>query len=490
MKLKIKDLNFSTGGPFVSVMNEKDAIDMDLHAGNRILIKKNKKEIISVVDLADSHNVKRGEIGLFDEILDYLGSKKGSVNINLAKRLKSLAYIREKLQGKKLDRKKIFEIIKDVNSNNLNEVELTYFVSGCYSHGLSMGEIGNLTEAIVKAGHRLKLKKHPIVDKHSIGGLAGNRTTMVVVPIIASLGITMPKTSSRAISSPAGTSDTMEALANVSFEVEDIKRIVDRTNGCMVWGGVVDLASADDKMIKVRHPLRLDPQGLLLASIMAKKKAVNASHVLIDIPIGKYAKMNNRKEVLRLKRRFKEIGRKLDIKVKVIITDGKQPIGNGVGPNLEAKDVLEVLMGKGPKDLRDKSIKMSVYILKMLNIKNPKKKVLETLDSGCAYEKMKEIIKAQEGKIIKPGQLKLGKFKKNVYSSRKGKVRELNNRDVSKIARMAGAPLDKTAGIYLCKKLKDRVGKKELLFIIYAGSKKRLNYAFDLVKEKNPYVIS
>jgi thymidine phosphorylase len=258
----------------------------------------------------------------------------------------------------------------------------------------------------------------------------------------------------------------------------------------MVWGGVVDLASADDKMIKVRHPLRLDPQGLLLASIMAKKKAVNASHVLIDIPVGRYAKMDNRKEALELKRRFKEIGRKLGMKVKVVITDGKQPIGKGIGPNLEAKDVLNVLMGKGPKDLRDKSIKMAVYILKMLKIKSPKNKVLEALDSGSAYDKMKEIIRAQEGKIFKPEQLKLGNFKKNVYSSKKGRVKELNNKDVSKIARMAGAPLDKAAGIYLCKKLKDRVDKKELLFVIYAGSKKRLNYAFDLVKEKNPYIIS
>ncbi len=490
MKLKIKDLNFSTGGPFVSVMNKKDAEDMDLHAGNRILIKKNKKEIISVVDLAGSHNVKRGEIGLFDEVLDYLNSKKGYVNVNLAKRLKSLGYIKNKLEGKKLNRKEIFEIIKDVNSNNLNEVELTYFVSGCYSHGLSMGEIENLTEAIVKAGRRLKLNKHPIVDKHSIGGIAGNRTTMVVVPIITSLGITMPKTSSRAISSPAGTSDTMESLAKVSFEVEDIERIVKKTNGCMVWGGVVDLASADDKMIKVRHPLRLDPQGLLLASIMAKKKAVNASHVLIDIPLGKYAKMNSRREAFRLKRRFKEVGKDLDMKVKVIITNGKQPIGNGVGPNLEARDVLNVLMGKGPKDLRDKSIKMSIQILKMLNIKNPKKKVLDTLNSGKAYDKMKEIIKAQKGKIFLPNQLKLGNFKKNIYSKKGGKVKELNNKDVSKIARMAGAPLDKSSGVYLNKKLKDKVKKKELLFTIYSGSKKRLDYAFDLVKERNPYVIS
>ena len=490
MKLKIKDVSFITGGPFVSIMNKKDAEEIDLHAGDRILIKNNNNKIISVVDLSEDHFIKRGEIGLFDEVLNNLNTKKGYVNVSLAKRLKSLAYIKKKLEGKKLNRNEIFEIIKDVNNNNLNEVELTYFVSGCYSHGLNMKEIKDITDAIVKVGHVLKLNKYPIVDKHSIGGIPNNRTTMIVVPIIASLGITIPKTSSRAISSPAGTSDTMEALAKVSFEVKDIKKIVEKINGCMVWGGVVDLASADDKMIKVRNPLRLDPYGLLLASIMAKKKAVNASHVLIDIPVGKNAKIENKKEALKLKRRFIKLSKELGIKIKVIITDGKQPIGNGIGPNLEARDVLSVLMGKGPKDLRDKAIKMSIQILKMLNMKNPKKKVLDTLNSGKAYDKMKEIIKAQKGKILKPEQLKLGKFKKNIYSGKSGRVKELNNKDVSKIARIAGAPVDKAAGVYLYKKLRDKVKRKELLFTIYAENRKRLNYSVELVKERNPYVIS
>ena len=490
MRLKIKELNFSTGGPFVAVMNKKDADEIDLYSGNRVLIKKNRKQIISVIDLSEDHDVKKGEIGLFKEVSRYLNTQKGYVDISLAKRLKSLSYIKKKLEGKRLNKKEIFEIIKDVNNNNLNEAELTYFVSGCYSYGLNITEIEFLTEAIVKAGHKLNLKRHPIVDKHSIGGIPGNRTTMVVVPIIASLGYTMPKTSSRAISSPAGTADTMEALAQVSFEVKDIEKIVEKTNACMVWGGGVDLASADDKMIKVRNPLRLDPEGLLLASIMAKKKAVNASHVLIDIPLGKGAKIESKKEARRLKRRFLELGKDLSIKMKVIVTDGNQPIGNGVGPNLEAKDVLNVLMGKGPIDLREKAIKMVIIILKMLKVKNAKKKVIDALNSGKAYEKMKEIIKAQKGVIFRPEQLKLGKFRKNISSNKNGRVTEVNNIDVSKIARTAGAPQDKTAGIYLCKKLKDNVKKREILFIVYSDSQKRLEYASELIKERNPYVIS
>ena len=258
----------------------------------------------------------------------------------------------------------------------------------------------------------------------------------------------------------------------------------------MVWGGGVDLASADDKMIKVRNPLRLDPHGLLLASIMAKKKAVNASHVLIDIPLGNGAKIESLIEAVKLKRKFTELGKKLRIKIKVIITDGKQPIGNGVGPNLEAIDVLKVLMGDGPKDLMNKSIKMSTIILKMLKIKDAKKKVLDSLNSGKAYEKMKEIIKAQKGNIFRPEQLKYGKFRKDIHSTRNGKVKKIDNKDVSKIARMSGAPADKTAGIYLNKKLKDKVKKGELLFTVYSDSKKRLDYALEMIKERNPYIIS
>lgn len=490
MRLKIKDVSFLTGGPFVSIMNKRDAQLIDLYPGDRIRIKKNGKDVISVVDFSEDHFISRGEIGLFDEVLKNLNTKKGNVDVSLAKRLKSLGYIKKKLEGKKLNKKEIFEIIKDVNSNNLNEIELTYFVSGCYSHGLSMKEIENLTDAIVKAGHVLKLNKHPIIDKHCIGGIPNNRTTMIVVPIIASLGYTMPKTSSRAISSPAGTSDTMESLAKVNFEVDEIKKIVEKTNGCMVWGGGVDLASADDKMIKVRNPLRLDPYGLLLASIMAKKKAVNASHVLIDIPCGRNAKIENKREAIKLKRKFIELSRHLNLKVKVIITDGKQPIGNGVGPNLEAIDVLKVLMGIGPVDLRDKAIKMATAILKMLNVKNARKKALDSLNSGKAYKKMKEIIKAQKGRIFKPEQLKCGKFRKDILSSKSGTVRILDNKDVSKIARVSGAPIDKTAGVYLYKKLKDNVKKGEVLFTIYSGSRKRLNYAVELTKERNPYIIS
>ena len=285
MKLKVKDVNLSTGGPLVAIINEEDAESLGLRALDRIKIRRLRtwREINAVVDIS-SKGINKGEIGLFEEVLKALDLEEGvNVEVVLADRPKSVDYIKKKLIGKELAKNEIMAIITDLMINNLSEVELTYFVSGCYVNGLTLKESAFLTEAIVENGEKLNLSKRIILDKHSIGGVAGNRTTMVVVPIIAAAGYTIPKTSSRAITSAAGTADTFEILAPVALTVEKIKEVVEKTNGCIAWGGAMNLAGADDKLIKIRHPLRLDPEGMLLASILAKKKAVGATHVIIAV---------------------------------------------------------------------------------------------------------------------------------------------------------------------------------------------------------------
>ncbi|MBU1203899.1 MAG: AMP phosphorylase [Nanoarchaeota archaeon] len=491
MKLKIKALDFSSGGPFVAVLNIKDSNNLDLHPSDRIKIKYGQKELVSVLDITENNKtVKPGEIGLFDEIIKTIGRKKGYVNIHLSERLTSLAYIKKKLGGKKLRKNEINEIIKDIINNNLNEVELTYFVSACYSNKLTLGETLSLTKAIVEKGNRIELKKYPVLDKHCTGGVAGNRTSMIIVPILAAFGLTIPKTSSRAISSASGTSDTMEVLAKVDFSLKRLKYIINKTNACMVWGGGFNIASADDKLIRVRNPLSLDPEGLLLSSIMAKKQAVSATHVLIDIPIGKDTKVETMKTARRLKRNFIKIGKKLRIKVKVIFTDGSQPIGNGIGPALEARDVLKVLNNQGPKDLRDKSVEMAGILLSMVGIKKGKKKALEILKSGQAYKKMKEIIKSQGGNPnITPEKIKVGKYSHIIRTKKSGTIHSINNKEIAKIARMAGSPVDKGAGIYLWVHVRDKVKKGGKLFTLYSENKTRLKYALELHEAKDPITI-
>jgi len=480
-------MDIATGGPLVALINYKDAHKLDLHHGDRILIKKGNKKTIAIVDIGESKKaVPKGKIGLFEEVIDVLKAKKDDkVRIDLAQKPESVIYIKKKLEGKKLTKKEIHQIVKDIVNHHLTDIEICYFVAASFTQGLSKRETVDLTNAIVDNGDQLKLKHKLIADKHCSGGVPGNRTTMIVIPICVAAGIIFPKTSSRSITSPAGTADTMEVLCNVKIPINEMKRIVNRVGGCIVWGGGVNLATADDHMIKIRHPVSLDPEGMLLASIMAKKHAVNANNVLIDIPIGPDTKFKTKKQGKKLKRKFVHLGKRLGMKVKVMLSDGTQPIGNGIGPALEARDVLYVLMNneKAPQDLKEKSLFIATKIMKMAKIKNPEQTAKEILESGKAYEKMKQIIKAQGGKPnIKPGQITIGRFTHHVRASHSGKIKHINNKTISKIARIAGAPLDKGAGIYLYHHVGDYVKRHDKIFTIYAHSKKKLKYAVNVLK--------
>ncbi len=494
MKIKVKDMDISTGGTFVCLINERDATKFDFHVLDRIKIKRGVESVIAVVDIAESSKaVPPGNIGLFEEVLDAIGARNGStVEIDIANKPISISYIKKKLKGERLNNDEINEIVKDVVNRNLDNVEMTYFVAASYLHGLNDIESVSLTKAIVRNGNTLKLKNKIIVDKHCSGGVPGNRTTMLVVPIVAAAGYTMPKTSSRAITSPAGTADTMEVLAKVSFSAKQMRKIVRKTNACIVWGGAVNLAGADDKLIQIRNPLALDPRGMLLASILAKKAAVGSTHVVIDIPVGKDTKIKTHKKAVALKNDFIKIGKKLGMKVKVYMTEGYQPIGNGIGPALEARDVLWVLRNhpKAPEDLRRKAIHLAGDVFRMLDIKNPEKKAREILESGKAYKKMKEIIKAQKGKSnIKPSQIEIGKHSFHYKAKKSGKIYDLNNYHIAKVCRIAGAPKDNGAGMYLYKHEKDKVKKGERIFTIYAENKTRLKYAKQALKRLKDIVV-
>jgi len=496
MKLKVKDIDIATGWPLVAVLNEFDALRLDLHYEDRVKIKKGRKSVIAITDIAESSKIiPRGKIGLYEEVLTKLNAKSGDVvDISLVEKPASIQYIKKKLKGKRLGYDEIYRIIDDINNNRLSEIEITYFVSACYTNGLDLNETISLTKAMINTGEVLKLAKYPVMDKHCIGGVAGNRTTMILVPIVAAAGLTIPKTSSRSITSPAGTADTMEVLCNVCFSIKEIKDIIKKTNACLVWGGSVNLAPVDDKIIRVEHSVSLDPVGQLLASVLAKKKSVSATHLLIDIPVGRGAKIENRIRALKYKRLFYAISKSLGIKTRVIITDGSQPIGNGIGPALEARDVLWVLKDdpRQPLDLREKSIKMAGIMLEMggkARMGDGFRKALEIVDSGAAYKKMMEIIKAQGGKEINPDKIKIGKLRYEFKANKSGTVKYLDNNSISKIARSAGAPLDASAGVYLHKHVKDRVKKGEKILTIYAENKQKLSYAIDVLKKTDGVII-
>ncbi len=479
MKLKVKDVNLSTGGPFIAILNEQDAKKLGIRAAERVKVirLRKKQQIVAVADIATS-GIKPGEVGLFEELLKNLGIKAGMhIDVELSAKPSSVKHISDKLHGMELAEKSINEIIDDIMHNRLSEVEMAYFVAGCYSEGLSMKETAALTNAIVRSGTVLGLNKKVIVDKHCVGGVPNNRTTPIVVPIMAALGYTIPKTSSRSITSPAGTADAVEVVAPVSLSLEKLKEVVNKTNACMVWGGSINLAAADDKLIRVRHPLSLDPEGMLLASILAKKKAVGATHVLIDIPCGYMAKFTSKKAAALVGVKFVALGKMLGIKIKVVLTDGSQPVGNGIGPALEMMDVINVLKGNGPTDLREKAVYIAVEMLKLVNEKNPEQKVLDALDSGKAYGKFLEIVVAQGGR--KHIHLPKARNFYDILSLKTGSVSLINNKGIASVAKFAGAPEDKAAGIYLRVHNGDKVNKGEVLFTIYAKNKMKLKEAVE-----------
>ncbi len=486
MEYKVKKLDMFTGYPLIAVLNKKDADLMDIYPLDKVRIRSGKTNVIATLDTTRSEKlVKRGQIGIFSEGFKELGAKPCStVHLYLEKKPTSVALIKKKLNGNRLNSEEIFEIIKDISRGLLNDIEICYFVAGGYIHKLSMNETIALTKAMIANGQILKFSKEIIVDKHCIGGVAGNRTTPIVVSILAASGLTVPKTSSRSITSAAGTADTMEVLCNVNMSPEQMQKIVRKTNACLAWGGALSLAPSDDKIIRVEHPLSIDPNGQLIASILAKKKSVSATHVLLDVPIGRGAKIEKKADALRLKKKFLEVAHAIGLKLKVFITDGSQPIGNGIGPMLEAREVIYLLKNADQNTyhamLKRKCLHISADLLELSGkVKKGEgySYAKAILESGAAFSKFKQIVEAQGGKIPNPDRMRTARYSMNFEAYKSGKILHVDNKMINRIARIAGAPNDKEAGVYLYIHKNNVVKKGEKLFTLYSDNKERLNYA-------------
>ena len=488
MELKVKQLRFLTGRP-VCMIHEETAKKMSLHVGNRVLIKHGNRKIISIVDTV-SGIINPSQIAVSEEILENLSLKdKDVVEVELTEHPKSISLIKEKLKGRHLTKQEIFEIINDIANNALTEIEVAFFIAAVFVHDMSFEETKNLIDAMVKSGNQMRLKGK-VIDKHSIGGIAGNRTTPIIVAICAAAGLIVPKTSSRAITSAAGTADVIETIARVEFSVKEIKQIIKKTNACLVWGGALGLAPVDDKIIRIERMINIDSAAQLLASILSKKISVGSHYVLIDIPFGKSAKVSKEK-ALELKHKFLRLGTKFGLRMEVVLTDGSEPIGNGIGPVLEIKDILKILKREpdAPKDLKEKSLMLSGILLEMAGKAQTKPGIelaREILDSGKAFEKFKQIIEAQQGHLDgfpKPRYYFTVKAEKNI------KIKHYDNHLINKIARFAGCPEDKAAGIYLYKKKGDIVEKDQPIFTIYTVSEEKLRQAKNLYNKLKKKVL-
>jgi len=415
---------------------------------------------------------------------------------NQTKSRQAVDAIKRKLLGKKLTYQEIYTLMDEISHQRLSDVLTTYFVAASFKEGFGANELYHLTKAMVETGTKLSFKGI-VADKHSTGGVAGTRTTMIIVQIIAAAGFKIPKTSSRAITSPAGTADVMEAIAHVTFTPKEIEKIVNDIGGCIVWGGHLGIAPADDVIIRIEEPLSFESFDKVIVSIMAKKVAVGANHLVLDIPVGRTMKIRHFSDAEKVAQKFKTLGEKFGVRVIPDVNETLEPAGRGVGPILEARDVLSVLEQKSnrPLMLEAKALRLAGKLLDICfedsNIKkNGEEEAVRILSDGTALKKFREIVKVQKGSDdICLDNLPMKAHKKEIISSRRGKIKSINNFNLNTLAKILGAPADKYAGVYLIKKMDEKIDKNESLAVLYSQDKYRLIEAQETLKNFPIYEI-
>ncbi|MBX3634398.1 MAG: thymidine phosphorylase family protein [Rubrivivax sp.] len=452
---------------------------------SKVAVQANGATIMAVLNVVDDERIVQAcELGLSEDAFARLGIPEGHpAQIDHAEPPDSIAALHRKIDGERLTRQDLLAIMRDVASARYTKVELAAFVVATHQNELDREEVLHLTEAMIAVGERIDWRHErgggPVVDKHCIGGIPGNRTSMVVVPIVTAHGMCCPKTSSRAITSPAGTADTMEVLADVELPLARLKQIVRDTGGCLAWGGTAALSPADDILISVERPLAIDSPGQMVASILSKKVAAGSTHLVLDIPVGPSAKVRSLPEAQRLKRLFEYVAARLGLQLDAVITDGRQPIGRGIGPVLEARDVMQVLANDphAPQDLRQKALRLAGRVIEFdpdVRGGDGWRIARDILESGRALAQMNRIVDAQGRRAgtIEPGALTL-----QVAAPADGVVIGIDNLRLARIARLTGAPQVPGAGVLLHHALGDAVQQGEPLYTLHARHAADLEFA-------------
>jgi thymidine phosphorylase len=494
MNLHLKRIGIQTYGENVAFLSAAcPAYQADTFRSiYRVEIEGGGRRIMCSLNIVENGDLLAGDcLGLASPAFDDFGLPEGTpVTLSLAPPPSSLDHVRRKIAGETLSGAEINRIIADIAAHRYAKMEIAAFLVASAAF-MTTDEVLALTKAMAEVGNRMSWDAPMIVDKHCIGGIPGNRTSMIVVPIVAAHGLTIPKTSSRAITSPAGTADTMEVLANVNVSVERMRDIVQTAKGCLVWGGRVNLSPADDIMISVERPLGIDTPEQMVASILSKKLAAGSTHLLIDIPVGPSAKIRTQNQASRLRKLFEHIGVAVGLTIEVMITDGSQPIGRGIGPVLEARDVMAVLRNDpaAPQDLRERALNVAGRLLEFdpaLKGGNGRAVAERLLASGAAGEAMGRIIAAQ-GPAAAPA---LGRHTTEAKAERSGQVASIDCYRLARIARLAGAPVSKGAGIDLFKKVGDSVKQGEPLYRIHAALESDFAFASTLSDQNHGFGIA
>jgi AMP phosphorylase len=489
---KVMPIDLETG-EYTIILNHSDADALGLRSLDRVKVTAEKESVVCIVELTGSV-VTPGSAGLLKRGRQKLNvGQDDTVRVTPVTRPLSIELIKKRLNREELTDDEISILVEEITNHRLSDVELSAFVTSTYMHPMTPREITDLTLNMVKTGETIDIDAEPIFDFHSVGGVPGNKVTLIVVPIVAAAGLHIPKTCSRAISSAGGTADILETIANVTLPGWRIKEITETVGGTIAWGGGVNIAPADDIIIRAEYPLSIDPYSQVIASVLAKKKAVGADYLLMDIPVGANTKVHDLELARMYSRDFRDIGQKIGIKVECAITYGGQPVGRNIGPALEVREALQVLEGRPPSSsTHEKSIALAGILLEMGGFHgNGKEEANRLLRSGAALHKFWEIIEAQgtEHKGIVSDDVPLGRFSEPIHSLSDGYVSAINNKTLVRIARAAGCPADKMGGIVLSKKIGHQVERGEEIFRIFSSNEQKLKLAVQTAKRLAPFQI-
>ena len=448
-------------------------------AQSRVRVSNGRAAIIATMNVVHDGFLASGEAGLSEAAWQRLGARHGDRGtFSHTQPAESMGAVRAKIFGHPFQEPQLLAILQDIAGGRYADIELSAFLTACAAGGMSPEEVVGLTRGMVHVGERLTWDRALVADKHCVGGLPGNRTTPLVVSIVAAAGVCIPKTSSRAITSPAGTADAMETLAPVDLDLPAMRRVVEREGGCVVWGGGVRLSPVDDVLIRVERAIDLDSDAQVVASVLSKKVAAGSTHVVIDIPVGPSAKVRTAEAGDLLARMLERVGREVGLHVRSVLTDGRQPVGRGIGPALEALDVVAVARGDrdAPADLRERAILLAGEILELAGVTTIGEggsSARGILDDGRAWRKLQAICEAQGGMRTPPTAAQHAE----VCARRRGVVRAIDNRQLARAAKLAGAPADAAAGIEIHVRLGVSVDQGQPLFTLHADTPGELAYA-------------
>ena len=448
---------------------------------SQVLLRAGAREVTATLYQVTSGLIAPGAAGLSEAAWQLLGVSEGeAITVRHPGPLESFTGVRRRIFGQRLDKSALAAIVTDVVAGRYTDVQLSAFLTASTALPLDLDETVWLTEAMAGAGDQLNWPSAIVVDKHCIGGLPGNRTTPIVVAIAAACGLTMPKTSSRAITSPAGTADTMEVLAPVALDPAAMRRVVEREGGCIVWGGAMNLSPADDVLIRVERVLDMESQGQVVASVLSKKIAAGATHVVLDLPVGPTAKLRSSDAADDMVALFTAVAERFGLSVRCILTDGGQPVGRGVGPALEARDVMAVLRGEtgAPSDLARRAVVLAGAALEMggrAPAGQGESLAHATLNSGAALARFERICQAQGGMR----EIPRAAIRRPLLAPHPGRLTQINNRKLARLAKLAGAPDAKVAGIDMHVRLGDEVAPGQPLLTLHAGAPGEAAYAFE-----------